>query len=113
MHFSNALAAIAAVAPIVAAHDGPAIPKIAGMNVRDLKARNVLDNLKARAAEVAQHAAHERKSIKPRQGGTDGQCGGSFGSCAAGYCCSEAGCKSVQTLPVHVLIQMLRVRQYR
>jgi hypothetical protein len=93
MHFSTAVAAIAAVAPFVAAHDGPSIPKIAGMNVRDLKARGVLDNLKARAAEMAQHAAHEKKSIKPRQGGTDGQCGPGFGSCAAGYCCSESGCE--------------------
>lgn len=91
MHFSTAVVAIAAVAPFVAAHDGPSIPKIAGMNVRDLKARGVLDNLKARAAEMAQHAAHEKKSIKPRQGGTNGQCGPGFGSCAAGYCCSQSG----------------------
>jgi hypothetical protein len=89
MHFSTALAAIAAVAPLVNAHDVPGAPKIAGLNMRDLKARSVLDNLKARAAAVEQHAEHH---LKPRQGGTDGQCGASFGSCAAGYCCSESGC---------------------
>ncbi|KAF2687064.1 carbohydrate esterase family 4 protein [Lentithecium fluviatile CBS 122367] len=91
MHFSTALAAIAAVTPIVHAHDAPGLPKIAGLNMRDLKARSVLDNLKARAADVARHAAHEKKSLKPRQGGTNGQCGASFGSCSAGYCCSESG----------------------
>lgn len=99
MHFSTAVAAIAAVAPIVSAHNGPGLPGIAGLNVRDLKARALLDNLKARAAEISQQEAREhhekRDAIKARQGGTDGQCGGSFGSCAAGYCCSEAGCRSV------------------
>jgi hypothetical protein len=91
MHFSTALAAIAAVAPLVNAHDAPGLPKIAGLNVRDLKARGVLDSLKARAAAVGHSAAGE-KHLSPRQGGTNGQCGGSFGSCAAGYCCSESGC---------------------
>ena len=92
MHFSTALAAIAAVAPFVSAHDSPRPPKIAGLNIKDLKARGVLDGLRARAAEVGRHAAHETH-LKPRQGGTDGQCGGTFGSCAAGYCCSASGCR--------------------
>lgn len=91
MHFSAALAAIVAVAPVVNAHDAPGLPKIAGLNIRDIKARSLFDNLRARAVEVGQHAAHEEQSLKPRQGNTDGQCGASFGSCAAGYCCSESG----------------------
>ena len=91
MLFSSVLAAIAAIAPLINAHDTPGLPKIAGLNIRDLKARGVLDNLKARAAAVNQHAAHE-KHLELRQGGTNGQCGGSFGSCDTGYCCSGAGC---------------------
>ncbi|KAF1974872.1 glycoside hydrolase/deacetylase [Bimuria novae-zelandiae CBS 107.79] len=88
MRFSTAIATVAAVAPIVSAHDAPGLPKIGGLHMRDLKARNLMDSLKIRAAELAH--AHER-SLKPRQGGTDGQCGPGFGSCAAGYCCSGAG----------------------
>ncbi|KAJ4305429.1 hypothetical protein N0V90_000960 [Kalmusia sp. IMI 367209] len=93
MRFSTAVAAAAVVAPLAAAHEGPGIPKIAGLNMKDLKARNLMDSLRARAAELTQKShAHEERELKPRQGGTDGQCGGSFGSCAAGYCCSGAGC---------------------
>jgi peptidoglycan/xylan/chitin deacetylase (PgdA/CDA1 family) len=92
MHFSTALAAVAAVAPLVNAHEGgPGLPRIAGLNVRDLKARDLFSNLKARVDEVNQEVHEKRESLKPRQGGTDGQCGTGFGSCDAGYCCSEAG----------------------
>jgi hypothetical protein len=94
MHFSTTLAAIAAVVPLINAHDAPGLPKIAGLNIKDLKARSLFDNLKARAAEVTRHVVHEKKSLKSRQGGIDGQCGASFGSCAAGYCCSSEGCKA-------------------
>lgn len=97
MRFSTAVAAIAAVAPLANAHDarGPGIPKIQGLNMRDLKARNLMDTIRARAAELVQdvHAHEARGSLKPRQGGTDGQCGAGKGTCAAGYCCSGAGCK--------------------
>lgn len=96
MHFSTAFAVAAAVAPIVAAHDGPSMPRIAGMNVKDLKTRNLFSNLKARAVALeAEHVEHveKRSALEPRQN-TDGQCGKGFGSCAPGYCCSEAGCMS-------------------
>ena len=94
MRYSTTIAAVAAVAPIISAHDGPRIPKIAGLNMRDLKARNLMDNIKARAAELAWDAhVPDKQRLKPRQGGTDGKCGAGFGSCEAGYCCSETGCK--------------------
>ena len=104
MRFSTALATVAAVAPIVSAHDGPGIPKISGLNMRDLKARNLMDSIKARAAELTQdaHAHEKRGDLKPRQGGTDGKCGAGFGSCDAGYCCSSAGCKSTFILDYNI-----------
>lgn len=96
MRFSTAaLATVAAVVPIVSAHDSM-LPKIRGLDMRDLKARNLMDNIRARAALLGSQDAHaheKRGGVKPRQGGTDGQCGPGFGSCAAGYCCSGAGCK--------------------
>jgi hypothetical protein len=92
MHFSTALAAVAAVAPLVVAHGGssPGTPQIIGLNVKDLKARSMLSSWveRAQTAEVDHHEAHEK-----RQGGNaEGQCGDGVGTCAAGYCCSENGC---------------------
>ncbi|KAF2019643.1 carbohydrate esterase family 4 protein [Aaosphaeria arxii CBS 175.79] len=87
MHLSTALAAAAAIMPIVNAHgDAPAMPKIFGLNIRDLKTRNMFNNLKARSS----HFEKRGETLKSRQN-TGGQCGGSFGSCAAGVCCSGSG----------------------
>lgn len=87
MHISTALAAAAAVMPIVNAHgDAPSVPKIFGLNVRDLKARSMLDNIKARAA-----SPHQRRTTLNSRQNVDGQCGGEFGSCAEGVCCSGSG----------------------
>ncbi|KAL1609869.1 hypothetical protein SLS60_001534 [Paraconiothyrium brasiliense] len=91
MRFPTAIAAVAAVAPVVSAHDGPGIPKIGGLDMKDLKARNLMDNIRARTAELTKDALLDKHPLKPRQGGTDGQCGAGFGSCDAGYCCSGAG----------------------
>lgn len=92
MRFSTAVAAAAAVMPFASAHEGAPVPKIAGLNVKDLKARHLLSNLKARFAEVNAHETHEKRgSLETRQN-VDGQCGPGFGSCAAGVCCSQAGC---------------------
>ncbi|KAF2660521.1 carbohydrate esterase family 4 protein [Lophiostoma macrostomum CBS 122681] len=93
MHISITLAAVAAVAPLVAAHNEHPIPNIAGLNVRDLKTRDMLSNMRDRIAAVNQEAAEEKRDHKlsRRQGGTDGQCGAGFASCAAGYCCSPEG----------------------
>ncbi|KAJ4382155.1 hypothetical protein N0V86_002484 [Didymella sp. IMI 355093] len=87
MHFST-LAAVAAVAPFVSAHGGMGLPKIAGINMRDLKSRDLLANLEARIAEVQTAHAHAN-GLAARQ--DDRQCGAGVGSCPAGQCCSGAG----------------------
>jgi hypothetical protein len=94
MHFSTALAAVAAVAPLVSAHGdghGHNLPTIVGLNPRDMKARALLSNLGARFASVHEFAKTDAKPIKARQ--DDRQCGAGVGSCGAGLCCSQAGCK--------------------
>lgn len=88
MHFSTALAIVAAVAPLANAHGSP-MPKIVGLNPRDLKARSLLANLGARFTEVHEFAK-EAKPLKARQD-DDRQCGAGIGSCAAGQCCSQSG----------------------
>jgi hypothetical protein len=89
MHFSTTLAAVAAVAPFVSAHGTLSVPKIAGINMRDLKSRDLLATLEARIAGYNAHDKHD--AIKVRQ--DDRQCGPGVGNCAAGQCCSGAGCK--------------------
>ncbi|KAH3917922.1 hypothetical protein HBI56_178700 [Parastagonospora nodorum] len=90
MHFSTALAAVAAVAPLVSAHgSGNGLPTIVGLNPKDLKARAILSNLGARFATVNDFAKTDVKSLKARQ--DDRQCGQGVGSCPAGQCCSQAG----------------------
>ncbi|KAF2712461.1 carbohydrate esterase family 4 protein [Pleomassaria siparia CBS 279.74] len=90
MHFSPAIAAIVAVAPLVAAHgDGSALPRIIGLNVKDLKARSLMSSMMDRV-KMAEIDHHEKRTLEARQN-TNGQCGGTFGSCADGYCCSVAG----------------------
>ncbi|KAF3002041.1 hypothetical protein E8E13_008907 [Curvularia kusanoi] len=87
MHFST-FAAVAAIAPFVSAHGGMGLPKIAGINMRDLKSRDLLATLEARIAEVKTAHAHENQ-LAARQ--DDRQCGAGIGNCAAGQCCSGAG----------------------
>ncbi|CAI6340074.1 unnamed protein product [Periconia digitata] len=99
MRFSTTLATAAAVAPFVSAHgDAPMMPSIVGLNMRDLKTRDMMSTLRARAVEIAalekeeiQAATAKRHQNVKRQGNTNGQCGGSFGKCAEGYCCSGSG----------------------
>lgn len=95
MFFNNVIVAVA-LAPFVAAHGGAPVPHISGLNIKDLKARDLLSNLNARASEVHRHVAHEERGsqLEVRQNtNTNGQCGGSFGSCAPGVCCSGSGCR--------------------
>jgi hypothetical protein len=94
MYFSSTLAAVAAITPFVSAHGGAPVPKIFGLNPRELRARNLLDRLDARAAAVNVEHAHEKRAVNKRQGGTDGQCGAGLLSCDPGYCCSPEGCKT-------------------
>ncbi|KAH8732274.1 hypothetical protein GQ44DRAFT_602887 [Phaeosphaeriaceae sp. PMI808] len=88
MHFSTALSAAAAVLPLVNAHGSP-LPKIVGLNPRDLKARDLLSSLGARFTEVHEFHKAAPASLKKRQDGAE--CGQGIGSCAAGVCCSESG----------------------
>jgi len=90
MHLFTALAAAVVAAPFVAAHDGPAIPRIVGLNVRDLKGRNMLNTMVERA-KMAVAGHHEARGHLESRQNTNGQCGPGFGSCAAGYCCSQEG----------------------
>lgn len=88
MHFST-LAAVAAIAPLVSAHGGMGLPKVAGINMRDLKSRDLLANLEARIAEVkTAHAAENKLAVRQ----DDRQCGSGIGSCPTGQCCSGGGC---------------------
>jgi hypothetical protein len=94
MHFSTALAAVAAVAPLVSAHgSGAFLPTIVGLHPKDLKARALLSNLGARFATVNDFAKTDAKPIEARQAQDDRECGAGVGSCGAGLCCSPAGCK--------------------
>ncbi|KAH7088502.1 hypothetical protein FB567DRAFT_340322 [Paraphoma chrysanthemicola] len=87
MHFSTALAAVAAAAPFVNAH-GNALPKIVGLNPKDLKARDLFAGLGARFAEAHEYA----KESAPVKRQDTLECGASVGkSCAAGQCCSQSG----------------------
>jgi hypothetical protein len=90
MHFSTALTAVAAVAPLVNAHGSP-LPTILGLNPKDLKARDLLAGLGARFATVNEFAKTDAKQANVRR--DDRECGAGVGSCGAGLCCSQAGCK--------------------
>lgn len=81
MHFSTALAAAAAVVPLVNAH-GSNLPTIVGLNPKDLKARAILSNLGAHFAEVHGGVHASAKSLDARQ--DDRQCGEGIGNCGAG-----------------------------
>jgi hypothetical protein len=109
MHFPTALTAIAAIAPFVSAHEGASLPKIAGLNIRDLKARNVFADLKARAADLQNVETHKKRAaLEPRQN-VDGPCGDGIGSCAAGVCCSQSGCR----LHLWAILAMLWINTFR
>lgn len=98
MRFPEAIAAVAAVLPVTNAHGGPAIPQIRGLDMRDLKARNFIDSLKSRSAELSRQDIHEEHALQGRQ--TASRCGLGYGSCPAGNCCSVAGCKSIPIVSV-------------
>lgn len=92
MHYSAALAAVAAIAPIVNAH-GAGLPNIVGLNPRDLKARDLLSRAGARFTSVndlIKPKTNVKTQVLPRQ--DDRQCGAGVGSCPTGQCCSQAGC---------------------
>ncbi|USP73779.1 carbohydrate esterase family 4 protein [Curvularia clavata] len=91
MHYSAALAAVVAVAPIVSGH-GTGVPNIVGLNPRDLKARDLLSRVGARFTgvnELLEPKNDVKTQIIRRQ--DDRQCGTGIGNCPAGQCCSGAG----------------------
>lgn len=108
MYCSLALAATVAFVPLIHAH-GVASPMIVGLDPRDprhLKARDLLSSLGARFADVNEYAKGPENYLKARQ--DDRQCGTGVGSCAAGECCSPAGCKSIPPSPrTHFGLQSL------
>lgn len=82
---------LAATPVVVSAHGGiPGAPRIfgrgPGVDITGLKPRNMFES------------AQEKRNPSPvgpqleERANVDGQCGASFGSCAAGYCCSPAVC---------------------
>ena len=91
MHYSTALAAVAAITPLVNAH-GAALPNIIGLNPRDLRARDLLSRTGARFTgvnELLKPKTQVKTAVVARQ--DDRQCGAGVGNCPAGQCCSEAG----------------------
>lgn len=81
MYLSNVLAASVLLPTVIEGHGG--IPQLLGArSVKELKVRSVFEHL-------GSHTRHdERQRWKRQVGGTDGMCGPSVGSCAAGSCCS-------------------------
>jgi len=91
MHYSAALAAVAAITPLVNAH-GAGLPNIIGLNPRDLRARDLLSRTGARFTgvnELLQPKTQVKNKVVARQ--DDRQCGAGVGNCPAGQCCSGAG----------------------
>lgn len=87
MYFSTVVVAtIATVAPLASAH-GSGVPQILGLDVADLKARNLLSSLGARFAEVGD--AHIKPTVEARE--DKPECGPGVGSCGPGLCCSRSG----------------------
>lgn len=88
MHFSTvALATIAAVSPFASAHIGGA-PQLVGLNMADLKARDLLSRLSAGGVSVG--AVHNHVDLSTRADKKN--CGPGIGNCKTGECCSEVGC---------------------
>lgn len=82
-----AFATIAAIAPLTGAH-GTGLPHILGLDVADLKARDLLSSLGARFVESGD--AHIKLDVERRE--DKPECGPGIGSCRAGMCCSRSGC---------------------
>ena len=89
MRFSTAAVTLAVVAPLATAH-GVGLPEIVGLNLKDLRTRNLLGNLRHGGLGHVEHG----KFLESRA--DDRECGEGIGSCPAGKCCSISGCK--QTL---------------
>ena len=88
MYLSTVIVAtIAAFASLTNAHGAGAL-QIIGLDVADLKAKNLLSNLGARFLE--NRNAHNKLTFEARQ--DKPECGPGIGSCGVGLCCSRSGC---------------------
>lgn len=107
MYLSNvAIASLAVLGPLAQAH-GAGIPHIVGLDVADVRARELIRNLRARLA-VGGHS-HE---VELEARDSPKECGEGIGSCPAGKCCSISQCK-YSTLPCRVLLKVNRLRDIR
>lgn len=99
MKWSSAL--LAASCGLVAAHGDLPIPRFVGARkfLSELKARHEGPVLPRATVEHTEHAHVETRADHEKRQNTDGKCGPDDGSCAPGYCCSDAGC--VPFLAIH------------
>lgn len=87
MYFSTVAVAIAAVVPLANAH-GSGLPQILGLDLADLKNRDLLNSLKARISGLDHVHSEPAKQARA----SPLECGEGIGSCPAGKCCSRANC---------------------
>ncbi|KAH8716802.1 hypothetical protein GQ44DRAFT_688868 [Phaeosphaeriaceae sp. PMI808] len=80
------VATVATVAPLANAH-GAGLPQILGLNVADLKSRDLLRSLEARITDAVLHP--NEGNLAARQDSPK-ECGEGIGSCPTGQCCSRA-----------------------
>jgi hypothetical protein len=88
MHFNSlALASLALIPSLIEAHgDIPGAPRVFGRRPAlsgPMRARTEASDHQSVVSEI-----HDKRQAASN---TEGQCGPGFGSCANGYCCSEAG----------------------
>lgn len=88
MHFNSlALASLALIPSLIEAHgDIPGAPRVFGR--RPALSGPVRARTEASGYDSAVLEIHDKRQASFN---TEGQCGPGFGSCADGYCCSEAG----------------------
>jgi len=114
MHWSRALllAASAGVRPVAGHGAGggperPHIPKVFGGRevmselMAEWRASRTFEDRGQHVPVIPVRQPRKRRPIPPpevgplekrQRGGRDGQCGGKYGNCARGYCCSAEGC---------------------
>jgi hypothetical protein len=88
MHFNSlALASLALIPSFIEAHgDIPGAPRVFGR--RPALSGNMKARIETSGYQSAVSDVHDKRQASSN---TEGQCGQGFGSCADGYCCSEAG----------------------
>lgn len=99
MHFNHVAATSLAVLPsLVTAHGNgvPGAPKLFGRRSALMMEHG--SGTKARSVAYSGKPSGDAQFVRRDSStNTDGQCGPAYGSCASGYCCSEAGWCGVGT----------------